>query len=81
MPVGEEEKVFVMSIHRKLGRMMSHYLTIKRYEKISAAKRASRMSALATMNHANNIAAHLTRHILQVMYIHKVCEILGAKIV
>ena len=59
MPVGKEKQVLAFAFHFERFGFVFHHIAIEGNEKLGAAQRAARVSALAIVHHPHNIAPHL----------------------
>ena len=76
MPVGKEKKIFAPAIHIK-SRIMLHHFKIQSGKKIGATQRPARVATLRPVHHSYYVAAHLYRHIAQLLKFHLVFKILA----
>ena len=66
MATGEKEKIFSNSIHLKFC-MMFHGMEIQCHKKICATQRAAWMTALAGMNHTDDVSSDLGGKLLKLL--------------
>ncbi len=57
--VGEEKHVLPCPIHAEMRRIDLHLVEIKGRDNVRRAQRAARVTRLAGMHHADDVAAHL----------------------